>query len=463
MVVCPGDRKFSLAVLWIAVVTVTFCPAAGFLPVGHFIGWDAAIRLTSKSIQRSRVTDFRVQSLPNDQAGGDLGLTLDSGLSDESDQHVADRSKRQRTKEYIKRRRDQDVMLYPSFASRDCEDPTKWNINVSGWIFRPRVRSTKRAATVYALTQALKVALHSPEHRIFQFRTKYFMVQNRKGKSVPLLLPDDDEFHDWAATPLRSPVSNHFGRFSGSIAKKEYALPIQVRNLAADAPPRRLTCLTGYEGGSGNRSESSIYFVPEQGWSVISDIDDTVKVTGVSDGEEMIANTLFREYRAVDGMVNLYQAWADQGAAFHYVSCSPWQLQPYLQDFFERIGLPGGSFHLRNFKIRSKMALKLFRPSAKFKPACIQDIMDQFPMRKFILVGDSSEKDPLIYSKLFRENPGQVVHLYIRNVPNANDFDTSQAFVGVPADCWTVFTDPSEILEDEQHRNLQLLAPLAHA
>ena len=52
---------------------------------------------------------------------------------------------------------------------------------------------------------------------------------------------------------------------------------------------------------------------------VISDIDDTVKITEVRDRHAMLRNTFLREFQPVPGMADFYQTLArSNGAAFHY-------------------------------------------------------------------------------------------------------------------------------------------------
>ncbi len=53
------------------------------------------------------------------------------------------------------------------------------------------------------------------------------------------------------------------------------------------------------------------------------------------------------------------------------------------------------------------------------KTTSIRDIFAAFPGLPFILVGDSGQEDPEIYSALVREHPGRTLAIYIRNVtPN---------------------------------------------
>jgi len=58
--------------------------------------------------------------------------------------------------------------------------------------------------------------------------------------------------------------------------------------------------------GPARRIEGRALLVPAQGLSVISDIDDTVKVTQVRDQQQMLLNTFVRAFEAVPGMAQHY-------------------------------------------------------------------------------------------------------------------------------------------------------------
>ena len=62
----------------------------------------------------------------------------------------------------------------------------------------------------------------------------------------------------------------------------------------------------------------------------------TVKVSNVLNKRELLANTFLREFTPIEGMAALFRRWGRaHGAVFHYVSASPWQLQPELQAFLQ--------------------------------------------------------------------------------------------------------------------------------
>jgi phosphatidate phosphatase APP1 len=50
------------------------------------------------------------------------------------------------------------------------------------------------------------------------------------------------------------------------------------------------------------------------------------------------------------------------------------------------------------------------------KRRAIEQIMADFPDRRFVLVGDSGERDPEVYATVARRRPGQVAGVLIRRV-----------------------------------------------
>lgn len=154
----------------------------------------------------------------------------------------------------------------------------------------------------------------------------------------------------------------------------------------------------------------------QRGVSVISDIDDTIKHSAISSGaREIFRNTFIRELRDlhIEGVQGWYNRMADLGAKFHYVSNSPWQLYPVLVNFFAGAGLPNGSFHLKQY---SGMLQGIFEPVAERKKGTLEKIMQDFPERRFILVGDSGEADLELYSELVTANVGRILGVFIRDV-----------------------------------------------
>ena len=178
----------------------------------------------------------------------------------------------------------------------------------------------------------------------------------------------------------------------------------------------------------GHEGTGRIQLIPPYGLSVISDIDDTVKITEMPAGTQIVLrNTFFKPYQAAPGMADLYQLWNE--AAFHYVSGTPRQffnpLKEYL--FHEDQGFPPGSMHMKNVQKNflspetwRNMGELLINDDYTFdqKSGQIIDILEAFPERRFILVSDSGERDPEIYREMMRRFPEQIEKVYIRDVVN---------------------------------------------
>lgn len=191
----------------------------------------------------------------------------------------------------------------------------------------------------------------------------------------------------------------------------------------------------------GARSHVMAHLVMKEGLTVISDIDDTVKVTDVFRGPEaVLRNTFLREFEAIDGMAELYRMWArEYGASFQYVSKSPPALHDLLLEFLTREGFPVASLHLCPLWRRDR---------ASFKLRTIEAILAEFPERQVVLVGDSGERDPEVYAEALRRHPNQIAKILIREVHAQHTVD-SAVFQGIDPHRWQVFQDPSDVVLPE--------------
>lgn len=156
--------------------------------------------------------------------------------------------------------------------------------------------------------------------------------------------------------------------------------------------------------------------IGDNGVSVISDIDDTIKKSSISMGaREIFRNTFIRDLKdlTVAGVREWYGELHKMGVRFHYCSNSPWQLFPVIATFFGLAGLPPGSLHLKQY---SGMLQGIFEPVAERKKGTLDKILRDFPGRRFILVGDSGEADLEVYTDLALANPGRILAVFIRDV-----------------------------------------------
>lgn len=204
----------------------------------------------------------------------------------------------------------------------------------------------------------------------------------------------------------------------------------------------------GTSGCEDVTARSTALLLDPDGLLVISDIDDTVKVTEVFRGKDMVVrNTFLEEFRPVEGMSQLYTSWAqDFGAKFAFVSNSPPEFHEPLRDFLVASGFPKAALYLRPLTASKE-------DRRNFKQQTISELLRHYPRRKVILVGDSGERDAAIFSELLWRHPVQVEKVLIRQV--SPELPVNQTlFDGIPSTRWQVFSDPSTATLPEELRNL---------
>lgn len=159
---------------------------------------------------------------------------------------------------------------------------------------------------------------------------------------------------------------------------------------------------------------------------IISDIDDTVLQTHVTQKLKMIWVTLSGSaYTRMpfEGTSELYHALA-RGRSGHgqnpvfYVSKSPWNLYDFLIDFFDYHELPRGPLLLRDIGLREA-------PPIDHKSAAVRELLETYPALPFVLIGDSGERDPEIYLETAARYPGRISAIYIRDLGGKNRKDTA--------------------------------------
>lgn len=167
---------------------------------------------------------------------------------------------------------------------------------------------------------------------------------------------------------------------------------------------------------------------PFSQFGVISDIDDTVLVTGATSMLQMAKLTfLGNAYTRLPfaGVAAFYRALQSGPVTtlfnpVYYVSSSPWNLYDLLIDFFRIQGIPKGPILLRDLGLNRELLASSGHHTHKL--AMIRKVLDVNPQLPFVLVGDSGQQDPEIYAQVVRENPGRIRAVYIRDVsPDVRD------------------------------------------
>jgi hypothetical protein len=206
---------------------------------------------------------------------------------------------------------------------------------------------------------------------------------------------------------------------------------------------QQIQTLNTYVGATlGN---ATAYLVPDRGLTIISDIDDILRVTKIYDPEEGLLNSFARPFRPWMNMPDIYANWSQSlsDLHFHYLTTTPEQItRTYMQFIFSTY--PLGSFDTRplNFSdVSATLAIRKY---------LLDRIFLTFPQRKFILVADTSNNDVMKdYPQLAHEYPDQVQCIFLRNT-SATDptdrfpYDTS-GFEGLKQEKYMFFLVPDDL------------------
>jgi len=328
---------------------------------------------------------------------------------------------------------DEELVLFPTWA-RSVEGGAaggEREVPLHGWVYEPEEDSALRAGALGLFRAWFGGEWSEAEGTLFRERARLFLVDNERGKRVLVRVAGREV--------VLGP--------SGADGHLEGALRLGAVELGGGPLPRWLPVAAVLPGGDPRQFAGSMLLLAETGLSVISDLDDTIKDSHVTDRRELLANTFLRPFRAVPGMAEAYRRWEAAGATFHYVSASPWQLYGPLSRFLAEAGFPAGTWHMKRVRLVDTSAANLFASPLESKGPAIRALLEAFPARRFALVGDSGESDPELYAGFAREFPGRVERVLIRDVTGeGRDSDRmTAAFLGVSPEVWTVFTDPASL------------------
>lgn len=343
-----------------------------------------------------------------------------------------------------------------SAAGGSAGEGLGWWVRIEGRVYQPKGDSLRRRALVAFLARAAggRAGLSASRRALFAARAALFMADNKRGRVLRYTVTDSRGMQIDA------------GLLGHTLANGWFRGDAQVRCVAG-AVPERVSVF-------GERAEEPVAVAPvlavrDAGIGIACDIDDTIKHTFVWDSRRVLRATLLQPFRAVRGMPELLQRVARAGvagradsevAAMHYVSASPWQLYPALQEFCERASLPRGVMHLRPFRLRAKGIPTLFQDPAAFKLGVLTELLLRWPARRWVLVGDSAEQDAEVAGELARTFPGRLAAVLIRRArvdaarERAIDAVRRDELAGVPS---IVFADPGEV--DARWLSAALTAP----
>lgn len=321
------------------------------------------------------------------------------------------------------------------FRTSGWLDAGEWVLPIHGWIYEAEEDSALRSVLVRGIARAANIDPKSAELPRFNRRLRLFLVDNERNKELAVKVLDNT----YALQP-----SGPNGHFYGEVRLSADRLAAQ--GIGSGQWLEYALCLDDADKRS---FRGAVQLVGPEGISVISDIDDTIKISHVTDKQRLVRSTFLEEFQAVSGMADLYARWAKAGAVFHYVSASPWQLYPELETFRERETYPPGSYHMKSVRVKDSTVAELLASPLEYKPPILRSLLERYPRQRFVLVGDSGEQDPEVYGGLARDFPEQVRWILIRRVDDKDAASPryQQAFEDIPPEKWRLFDDPAELAD----------------
>jgi phosphatidate phosphatase APP1 len=180
---------------------------------------------------------------------------------------------------------------------------------------------------------------------------------------------------------------------------------------------------------------------------LVSDLDDTVAVTHVTEKRKLLASTFLEDAEtqpAVPGMAPLYRCLTAGDSPLVIVSGTPVQLAPRVERFLEKNGFPRAALTMRNLGWQTVRG--------GYKEPALARLAARFPGLPFVLVGDSGERDPEIFAAFMKASPGRVLRAYVRRATAAPG--PASRFAGL-----LLFSDPAQAAGDAVARGIVTACP----
>ena len=316
------------------------------------------------------------------------------------------------------------------FTSYGYQREGSWHIPFRVWVNESP--NTVRELTARGARRLLRNVAHIEELSEHQkarylWRVRDFVANSKSERVVSLMFDHDPEKERFLLQGSNGESETDFnGVLQGTLT-----IGIKKVRQLMDAQNSHDNWLSFQTSSGEFEGRGRVQLVPHDGLTVISDIDDTTRITGITQGSQVVVdNVFFSDYKAAPCMAPMYRSLEDD-AVFHYVSGAPWQLYEPTTDFLfsEPAEFPHGSVHMKNVRTNFlekdsfvdfwKLTGLAGSATIAQKTRIIENILRHFPEREFILIGDSGEHDPEIFADMRSRYPEQIHSIRIRDVVNA--------------------------------------------
>ena len=193
---------------------------------------------------------------------------------------------------------------------------------------------------------------------------------------------------------------------------------IQSDGLAPGNTSTEVQRLNYYAQGT-DTGNATAYLVPDKGFTIISDIDDILRVTKIYEPAQGLLNSFARPFTPWMNMPEIYANWSSSipDFHFHYLTTTPEQVTRNYMDFIYNT-YPLGSFDTRPLNFSN------VEETLSVRKVLLERIFQTYPQRKFILIADTSNSDVMKdYPAMVTEFPGQVQCIFLRNTSATDSGD----------------------------------------
>lgn len=271
-----------------------------------------------------------------------------------------------------------------------------WNLRFHGNVFKqPNISESKLddLANIFLIGTSIQALPPSQASQARNLTAEMFVIQQGNQNVTFNLAPaptagaSGEQGGGGAVTPTGGSQQILFPTPTTDEGDFDSFVQIKDDGLAAGNSTNEIQRLNVYTEGDIN-GNATAYLVPPTGLTVISDIDDILRVTKIYEPSQGLLNTFARPFTPWLNMPDIYANWSRSipNVHFHYLTTTPEQVTRNYMDFIYKT-YPGGSFDDRPLNFSDVSATLSIR---KF---LLDKIFLTYPQRKFILVADTSNSD----------------------------------------------------------------------
>jgi hypothetical protein len=330
-----------------------------------------------------------------------------------------------------------------------------WNVRFHGNVYKQpntSIEDLNRLANIFLVNEDIEQLNQTQQDQARNLTAEIFIVQ-QGNRTVDLFLQpapsagsSGEPGGGGAITP---PGGSQNITLPGTTTPEgDFDVFVPIQNvsgggLIAGNATNQIQRLNVYAKGS-DLGNATAYLVPPQGLTIISDIDDILRVTKIYLPKQGLNNSFANPFTPWMNMPDIYANWSRSlpDMHFHYLTTTPEQITRNYMDYIYKT-YPGGSFDTRPLNFSDVSA------TLSIRKYLLDKVFQTFPQRKFILMADTSNSDVMRdYPQLAKQYSGQVQCIFLRNTSATDDdkfpYDTS-GFKGLNQSQYMFFIVPDDL------------------